>query len=56
VYTTPTVDMYKLLLVSGSCLEDEFLDMDIDKDVRKMLLDAVRKGQWRRSVASIGRA
>lgn len=44
VYTAPTVDMFKLLLVSGSCLEDEFLEMDIDKDVRKMLLDGVRKG------------
>ena len=44
VYTAPSVDMYKLLLVSGSSLEDEFLDMDIDKDVRKMLLDAVKKG------------
>jgi len=44
VYTAPTPDMYKLLLVSGSALEDEFLDQDIDKDVRKMLLDAVKKG------------
>jgi len=50
VYTAPTVDVYKLLLVSGSCLEDEFLDMDIDKDVRKILLDAVRKG--RRTLSS----
>ena len=47
VYTAPSVDVYKLLLVSGSCLEDEFLDMDIDRDVRKMLLDAVKKGQYR---------
>jgi len=45
VYTAPSVDVFKLLLVSGSCLEDEFLDMDIDKNVRKMLLDAAKKGQ-----------
>jgi len=45
VYTAPTVDVFKLLLVAGSCLEDEFLDMDIDKDVRKMLLDAAKKGR-----------
>jgi len=45
VYTAPTVDVFRLLLVAGSCLEDEFLDMDIDKDIRKMLLDAVKKGR-----------
>jgi len=45
VYTAPNVDLFKLLLVAGSSLEDEFLDMDVDKDVRKMLLDAVKKGR-----------
>ena len=44
VYTAPSADVFRLLLVAGSCLEDEFLDMDIDKDVRKMLLDAAKKG------------
>jgi len=44
VYTAPSVDVFRMLLVTGSSLEDDFLDMDIDKDVRKMLLDAAKKG------------
>ena len=44
VYTTANAEVFQMLLVTGSCLEDEFLDMDVADDVRRMLLDAVKKG------------
>jgi len=56
IFVAPNADIHRLLLFggcSGGGLEDDFLEIEIDKDIRKMLFDAIKKGTTSISIRSI---